>query len=101
MVMQGAIAPKQVNEHSPFLRIPILRTSTSPTRSIKHAELVVADGASCRPSQLESHKTLQLYAGVQSRLATLRERIQTCGKAVLRPSNAIMGQPFGPDIPAT
>jgi hypothetical protein len=103
MVKQRTIEHKQVIDivlhFSSSMAAPFLRQPTSPLRTVsKASDLVEAEGSSCNLSDIKLRDHRLLCAGIQSRLATLRERIHASGKAVLRPSNAIMGPPFAPAL---
>jgi hypothetical protein len=101
MVKQGTIEHTQVIDivlhFTSSMAPPFLRQPTSRTVS-KASDLVEAEGLSCNLSDIQLHEHRLLCAGIQSRLAALRERILASGKAVLRPSNAIMGPPFAPAL---
>mmetsp|Transcript_31528 Transcript_31528/g.65964 ORF Transcript_31528/g.65964 Transcript_31528/m.65964 type:complete len:254 (-) Transcript_31528:67-828(-) len=99
MVKQGSIEPKQVIDIVRHFSSSTAAPSCNPTPKPHEAfQIAEAGEFSHTSSHLKLHEHQMLCAGIQSRLAALRERIHTCGKAVLRPSNAIMGQPFAPAL---
>jgi hypothetical protein len=100
LVKQGTIQHKQavciIMHFSRSTAAPSCDTISAPHEATKEADLVGAEASS--PSAPTPERLRLLCAGILARLAALRERIQASGRAVLRPSNAIMGRPFVPAL---
>ncbi len=104
MVKHGTIEQKQVidivRHYSSSPSTPFCDSTPTPAphEKSKMAEHTEANGSRGSLPHLGLYENRLLYAGIQSRLAALRDRIHASGKAVLRPSNAIMGPPFAPAL---
>jgi hypothetical protein len=103
LVKQGAVEYKQVNDivhrfSSPSAASPFCESASLPHETSTKSDPAEAGGSARSLQHLELHEHRLLCAGIQSRLASLRERINASGKAVLRPSSAIMDQSFAPAL---
>ena len=104
VVKQGTIERKQVidiiHHFSLSTADPFCEKAPTPPQALesKTSKHLGIEGSGCISPHTELHEIRLLCAGILSRLATLRERIHAYGKAVLRPSNAIMGPPFAPAL---